>query len=190
MNIVNFNNTEVIFSLKNDLWLNATFIAEKFNKDLSNYWKSQDTKKYIEVLQKVNSVESTELKVTQRGRYGGTYIHPDLVVHFARWISPEFAIACDKYIKSQLVKTAKQQFEEECKLKLKQQQKVIAVNTSKVNRKLRHQELQDLVKHGILRAKKVPCTKWIYEVTDFGSKIGYYKDDNGIIKTIQGELNG
>ncbi len=100
-------NNKVMFALQNGLWINATEVAKDKNKDLSNYWKSKDTEEYTLALSKFNSVDMTELKVTKQGKYGGTYIHPSLVVHFARWISPDFAVACDEFIKEEITKTSK-----------------------------------------------------------------------------------
>lgn len=35
---------------------------------------------------------------TSRGNAGGTWLHPDLVVFFARWLDPKFAVFCDAVI--------------------------------------------------------------------------------------------
>ena len=88
-----------------DSWMNATIAAKAFNKDLSNWLRSQDV---IEYVQELNSVKSTEfdehvhseLIVTKQGRNGGTWIHPDLVVLFARWCNVRFAVWCDRQIKA------------------------------------------------------------------------------------------
>ena len=99
--------SKVMFALENGLWMEVTSIAKENGKDLSNYWRSKDTTEYMEVISELNSVNITELKTTVQGKHGGTYIHPELVVHFARWISPKFAVACDRFIKSEFEKTAK-----------------------------------------------------------------------------------
>lgn len=95
---------EVMFALQNGLWINATTTAREFSKDLSNYWRSQDTIEYMKELAELNSVDFTELKITKQGNNGGTYLHPELVVHFARWCSPRFAIECDRFIKTEMIK--------------------------------------------------------------------------------------
>jgi len=99
--------SKVMFALENGLWMEVTSIAKENGKDLSNYWRSKDTTEYMEVISELNSVNITELKTTVQGKHGGTYIHPELVVHFARWISPKFAVACDRFVKSEFEKTAK-----------------------------------------------------------------------------------
>ena len=106
------NNIELKFEHKNtdELWLNATDLLKKFNestdgskKRMDKYWDNEDTKEYIEELFKdFNSPSEGELNFdklkekvsfTAKGRYGGTFIHPDLSVHFTRWLSAKFAIA-------------------------------------------------------------------------------------------------
>lgn len=39
----------------------------------------------------------------EKGRYGGTWIHPELAIEFARWLTAKFARACDRHIKNLLL---------------------------------------------------------------------------------------
>jgi hypothetical protein len=45
----------------------------------------------------------SELKNAVQGKYGGTYIHPKLVMSFARWCNPRFAVVCDEFITQSLI---------------------------------------------------------------------------------------
>jgi len=72
-----------------------TKAAKHFGKDLSNFWKSDDTSEYIKALLQTlpNPVKSTEfahlkgkLIDSTMGRNGGTWAHPKLAVFFARWL--------------------------------------------------------------------------------------------------------
>lgn len=92
-----FDNSIVQFNT--DGYINATAVAKKYGKDLSNWMRSPDTIEYIEALNS-NSVNITplELVITKQGRYGGTWLHPKLAVLFARWIDVKFAIWCDEQI--------------------------------------------------------------------------------------------
>lgn len=106
-----FDGHQITFST--DTWLNATMAAKAFNKDLSHWVRSPET---IEYIMELNSVDSTELTIdqevnsalfaeyviTKQGRNGGTWIHPDLIVLFARWCNVKFAVWCDRFIKSHL----------------------------------------------------------------------------------------
>ncbi len=95
---------EIQFALQNGLWINATTTAREFGKDLSNYWKSPSTKSYVNKLAELCSVESTDLKnvVTGKGKQQGTYLHPELVVHFARWIDASFSIKFNRWWQEKL----------------------------------------------------------------------------------------
>lgn len=46
-----------------------------------------------------NSIKSEVLVRTVRGVHGGTWLHEDVAIEFARWLSPEFSIACNRVIK-------------------------------------------------------------------------------------------
>lgn len=90
-----FDGSSIQFN--DDGWFNATAAAERFNKDLSNWVRSVDAVSYIDALK---SVENTDYLVTKKGRNGGTWLHPDLAVVFARWLDVRFAVWCDQQIKA------------------------------------------------------------------------------------------
>lgn len=94
---LDYNGTGIVFSA--DGWLNATASAAALNKpDLDNFLRSKSYLEYADVVAEANSVNSTDLKTTRRGNGGGTFLHPELAVVFARWISPAFAYWCDKQV--------------------------------------------------------------------------------------------
>ncbi|HDS1582158.1 TPA: KilA-N domain-containing protein [Stenotrophomonas maltophilia] len=51
-----------------------------------------------ELSRQLNHRDSGDLIRATRGRGGGTWFHPKLAVHFARWLSTEFAVWCDLQI--------------------------------------------------------------------------------------------
>ena len=90
----------VQYALENGLWLNATDVAKRHNKRLDKYFSNLETIQYMERLRVLTPTKMGELKLSKEGRYGGTYIHESLVIHFARWINIDFAIACDMFMKN------------------------------------------------------------------------------------------
>lgn len=78
-------------------WFNATEVAKKFNKDLSNWTRLPSTIEYSNAL-KSKYVNITYLTKTKRGNNGGTWVHPKLGVLFARWCDVNFSIWCDEQI--------------------------------------------------------------------------------------------
>lgn len=86
-------------------WFNATAAADRFGKDLSNWVRSVDAVSYVDALKSVNN---TDYVITKKGRNGGTWLHPDLAVVFARWLDVRFAVWCDQQIKSIIYGTPEQ----------------------------------------------------------------------------------
>lgn len=81
-----------------DGWFNATQAAARFGRRVDVWLKTDDTQAYISALcERSNSTEKWYLK-TKRGANGGTWLHPKLAVHFARWLDPRFAVWCDEQI--------------------------------------------------------------------------------------------
>ncbi|WP_288500886.1 KilA-N domain-containing protein [uncultured Erwinia sp.] len=99
------------FPFTSDCWVNATVAAKHHGKLPKDWLKTDATKAYIaEVAEELSIQEVSEkedyyplLVKVETGRKGGTWIHPELVVEFARWLSPKFARACDRHIKNLLL---------------------------------------------------------------------------------------
>jgi len=89
-----FQGREVEFTSEG--WFNATAAAEHFGKRLQNYLDNLDTKDYMAALRSaLNHSKESDLIRASRGKGGGTWFHPKLAVHFARWLNTEFAVWCD-----------------------------------------------------------------------------------------------
>ncbi|SIO39393.1 KilA-N domain-containing protein [Burkholderia sp. GAS332] len=94
-----YDGHEVQFT--NEAWFNATEAAEKRGKRLDKYMKADGTEEYIAVLMEdPNTPTRGDLIKTKRGNNGGTWLHPDLAVHFARWLDVRFGVWCDRQIKA------------------------------------------------------------------------------------------
>ena len=90
-------------------FINATAIAKQFGKRTENYLRADETKAYITALQKYlflpeNSItqksviKQNQLVIVKSGAPetgGGTWLHPKLAIHFARWLNADFAVWCD-----------------------------------------------------------------------------------------------
>ena len=136
MRLQKFENTtllgnKVSFAIQNGLWINATQVAKEYNRHLENYIRAKDTIEYMEELAKLSSVDFTDLKVivVGKGKEQGTYLHPELVVHFARWVNPRFAIECDRFIKNEMIKI--NEIKTEALLEQARKEKEIAVAEAK-----------------------------------------------------------
>lgn len=100
-----------------DAYVNVTPIAKRFNKKTADYLKLFKTQEYIKALAQKLSVEGnpvteeTLVFIVQSGipQNQGTWLHPKLVIDFARWLNPEFALWCDEQIE-QILKRNQQEF--------------------------------------------------------------------------------
>ena len=80
-------------------WFNATEAAKRFGRRVDHWLKTEDTKEYMAALvEMTNTPEKGYLK-TRRGNNGGTWLHPDLAVPFARGLDKRFGVWCDQRIK-------------------------------------------------------------------------------------------
>lgn len=85
--------------------VNATEMAKPFNKRPIDWLNLTSSQNYIQALREVRypnitPAESAGLIETVRGNYSdgsqqGTWMHEDVALEFARWLSPEFAIWCN-----------------------------------------------------------------------------------------------
>lgn len=81
-----------------DGWFNATQAAAKFGRRVDKWMENSDTQDYINALCELSNTPKSGYLKTKRGANGGTWLHPKLAVHFARWLDTRFAIWCDEQI--------------------------------------------------------------------------------------------
>ena len=100
---LNFGNVTVSFS--KDGFLNATQIAKHFGKRPNDYLLLEQTQNYISALiehfsttRKIVVQYNQIVSVQNGGNNRGTWLHPKLAIHFARWLDPKFAVWCDEQI--------------------------------------------------------------------------------------------
>lgn len=98
--IFNYNGNGVTFRKGNSVMINATEMAKPFSKEAKHWLTNQSTNDYIAELSKVRNLTLADLvKVTRGGNNAGTWMHEDVALEFARWLSPSFAIWCNDRIK-------------------------------------------------------------------------------------------
>lgn len=112
-----YKGNRIEFRLNGSLMVNASEMAKPFNKKCADWLRLPSAISYIttliEVRSKCDNLTLAEnqpnntyksyyggLVVTQRGGVNpGTWMHEDVALEFARWLSPEFAIWCNDRIK-------------------------------------------------------------------------------------------
>lgn len=102
--------SKISFAAESGVRVNATQMAKPFKKTPKDWLRTDAAKEFITTLSAVRQICLTELVVTLQGgipQEQGTWMHEDVALEFARWLSPKFAIWCNDRIKELL--TARQQ---------------------------------------------------------------------------------
>lgn len=98
-------NSVTFFDKEGTLWVNATEMAKPFgdNKKPAKWLRTDAADEFIKTLSKVQKCPLADLqRVSKGGNNSGTWFHKDLALEFARWLSPAFAIWCNKRIEELL----------------------------------------------------------------------------------------
>lgn len=80
--------------------VNATEMAKPFNKPSSEWLRLPSTLTYLNALEAMGKSHRSESVKTINGK--GTWMHEDVAMEFARWLSPAFAIWCNDRTKELL----------------------------------------------------------------------------------------
>ena len=101
--VFQYNGSPITFQLGEATMVNATEMAKPFGKLVKDWLKTASTKAFLNELSTVRNIVLTDLvKVKQGGNdrsAQGTWLHEDVALEFARWLSPSFAIWCNDRIK-------------------------------------------------------------------------------------------
>lgn len=92
-----YNGNAVTFQTGDSIMVNATEMAKPFDKRPIDWLRLPSTSQFIETLEAVRKSHRSELVNQVNGI--GTWLHEDVAIEFARWLSPAFAIWCNDRIK-------------------------------------------------------------------------------------------
>jgi hypothetical protein len=93
-------NGVVIVSRSEDNYINATQLCQAGGKRFNNWFRMDSTKELINGLESETLISASQLVNIKKGNSGdfnqGSWIHPDLAIQLAQWISPSFALQVSK----------------------------------------------------------------------------------------------
>ena len=78
-----------------DGYIDATAMCQAAGKRLNNYLRSDTTKAFVSALEADTRIRATELIQVFRGgtpELQGTWVHPQVAINLAQWLSPRFAV--------------------------------------------------------------------------------------------------
>lgn len=93
--VYDYKGSKISFANGKNVMVNATEMAKTFGKYPKDFLVNKQTKEFLTSLSAVRGISLTELvKVVQGGdpQMQGTWMHEDVALEFARWLSPAFAI--------------------------------------------------------------------------------------------------
>ena len=100
--VFSYKGSAITFSKGNTVMVNATEMAKPFEKSVTHWLRNQSTQEFISAYAELRNCNSTDLVKVTHGDNGGTWMHEDVALEFARWLSPAFAIWCNDRIKELL----------------------------------------------------------------------------------------
>lgn len=91
MNVVKYEyqGNPISFSNENGVMVNATNMAKPFGKRTFDWLKTQSAKDFLNAYSVAKKIVTADLvQVIQGGNEQGTWMHEDVALEFARWLSP------------------------------------------------------------------------------------------------------
>lgn len=105
LSVFAYQGNNITFKTGNGVMVNATQMAKPFgdSKRAKNWLALTSTREFLDVLTKGRNLPLAELLVVIKGGANpGTWMHEDVALEFARWLSPVFGIWCNDRIKELL----------------------------------------------------------------------------------------
>jgi hypothetical protein len=92
---------EVIRQRAGDGYINATAMCKAANKEFKHYNENRTTKEFVAELSREVGIPTSELIQSLSGgnpQLQGTWVHPQVAIHLAQWLSPRFAVMVTEWV--------------------------------------------------------------------------------------------
>nr|DAN38626.1 MAG TPA: KilAC domain protein [Caudoviricetes sp.] len=103
--VFNYNGSDITFSSGNGVMVNATEMARAFDKRPIDYLRLPTTIELVNAIVRKSHISESQLIITKQGSSingGGTWLHEDVALDFAQWLSVDFRLWCNDRIKELL----------------------------------------------------------------------------------------
>jgi hypothetical protein len=98
-------NNHIIMFRTTDKYINATQLCKAGNKKFNDWFRLDNTKELISILESNTGILALNLVEKKiGGNHEGTFIHPDLAIQLAQWINPHFALQVSSWIRTLFTK--------------------------------------------------------------------------------------
>lgn len=103
--VYSYKGSEISFMNSDSVMINATQMAKPFDKRPIDYLRLPSTNELINAIVRKSHIAENQLVITERGGLNpGTWLHEDVALDFAQWLSVDFRLWCNDRIK-ELLKT-------------------------------------------------------------------------------------
>lgn len=102
---------DIISQRITDGYINATAMCRSAGKKINDYGRLSTTQAFLNELSTETGIPATELVQSVRGgesHLQGTWVHPQVAIHLAQWLSPRFAVLVSKWVFEWMSGTMKQ----------------------------------------------------------------------------------
>src|ERR1043166_1653478 len=92
---------ELIQQRKDDGYINATAMCKAAHKNWADYARLSSTREFLSELSSAMGIPITELIQSVAGgtpTLQGTWVHPQVAIHLAQWLSAQFAVQVSKWV--------------------------------------------------------------------------------------------
>lgn len=106
--IFSYNGNDVTFKTVDDVtYVNATEMAKYFNRRTNDYLSLVSTNALVKAITRKTGKSENQLVIKKTGMPvfgGGVWLHEDIAIDFAQWLSVDFKLWCTDKIKELLLK--------------------------------------------------------------------------------------
>src|SRR5487761_2759452 len=92
---------EIISQRAKDGYINATAMCKAAGKQFGHYYETKPTKSFMIQLSSDIGIPISELIQTHKGgnlSLQGTWVHPQVAINLATWLSAKFAVMVSKWV--------------------------------------------------------------------------------------------
>lgn len=102
--VFDYKGSKISFANGKNVMVNATEMAKSFDKRPAKWLELPSTKEFLAALTAIRKSDTALIQTNSGGINGGggTWMHEDVALEFARWLNPAFAIWCNDRIKELL----------------------------------------------------------------------------------------
>lgn len=91
----------VIEQRASDGYINATAMCKAADRRIAKYLENDTTQDYLQELSSDVRIRTSELVQVIKGgepHLQGTWVHPQVAIHLAQWLSPKFSVQVSKWV--------------------------------------------------------------------------------------------